>query len=170
MMSLAEQAERTAFHDASLEACSSEGDSLPLEFQDIAIDIGKEEYYRASIILSGVREIRCFGEPVAQLTMEGEGEVLQFHRGEGKALLLLEWHSYKPKTAVLPNMRLSMPPRPSRSRNRMDSLPKDGAAEPVGDRRQGAKTPDKSQGGTRGVIPVTHLNRRLDAGVTGLGP
>ena len=32
--------------------------------------------------------------------MEGEGEVLQFHRGEGKALLLLEWHSYQPHAAV----------------------------------------------------------------------
>ena len=40
-MSLSDQAERTAFHDASLEACSLEGDSLLLEFQDIAIDWGK---------------------------------------------------------------------------------------------------------------------------------
>ncbi len=100
MTSLAEQVERTAFHDASLDACSSKGDALLLEFQDISIEIGKEEYYRASVVLSGVREIRRFGEPVAQLTMEGEGEVLQFHRGEGKALLLLEWHSYQPHAAV----------------------------------------------------------------------
>ena len=98
MTSLAEQVERTAFHDVSLEACSSKGDALLLEFQDISIEIGKEEYYRASVVLSGVREIRRFGEPVAQLTMEGE--VLQFHRGEGKALLLLEWHSYQPHAAV----------------------------------------------------------------------
>ena len=44
MMSLTEQAERTAFHDASLERCLSEGDSLLLEFQNISVDIGKEEY------------------------------------------------------------------------------------------------------------------------------
>ena len=104
MTSLVEQAERTAFHDASLERCVSDGDSLLLEFQDIIqdiiIDMGKEEYYSASVVPSGVREIRRFGEPVAQLTLEGDGEVLQFHRGEGKALLLLEWHSYKPKTIV----------------------------------------------------------------------
>ena len=71
-----------------------------LEFQDISIEIGKEEYHSASVVLSGVREIRRFDEPVAQLTMEGEGEVLQFHRGEGKALLLLEWHSYQPHATV----------------------------------------------------------------------
>lgn len=71
-----------------------------LEFQGIVIDIGKEEYYRASVVLSGVQEIRRFGKPIAQLTLEGDDEVLQFHRGEGKALLLLEWHSYQPHTIV----------------------------------------------------------------------
>ena len=129
MMSLAEQLERTVFHDASLEACSLEGDSLLLEFQDIAIDWGKGEYYSTSVVLSGVREIRRFDEPVAQLTMEGEGEVLQFYRGEGKALLLLEWHSHQPHAAVFARYEI-MPPRLSRSRNRMDSAPEGGAAEP----------------------------------------
>ena len=32
---------------------------------------------RFSVVLSGVRGIRRFDEPVAQLTMEGDGEVLQ---------------------------------------------------------------------------------------------
>ena len=71
-----------------------------LEFQVIVIDVGKEEYYRVSVIFSGVREIRRFGKPIAQMTLEGDGEVLQFHRGEGKALLLIEWHSYQPHTTV----------------------------------------------------------------------
>ncbi len=48
------------------------------------------------MVLSGVRAIRRFDEPVAQLTMEGEGEVLQFRRGEGTALLLVEWATYQP--------------------------------------------------------------------------
>lgn len=99
-MSLTEHVENTAFHDASLERCLSEGDSLRFEFQNIIIDIDKEEYYSATVILNGVREIRRFEEPVAQLTMEGEGEVLQFHKGEGRALLLLEWHTYRPNTNI----------------------------------------------------------------------
>ncbi len=98
MTSLTEQAERTRFHDAGLERCVSEGDSLRLEFENIIIDVDEEEYYRAAVILSGVREIRRFDVPVAQLTMEGEGEVLQFHKGEGRALLLVEWHTYQPTT------------------------------------------------------------------------
>jgi len=131
MMSLTEQAERTTFQDAPLERCLSEGDSLLLEFQNLTVDIGREGYYRATVVLSGVQEIKRFDEPVTQLTFEGEGEgeVLQFHRGEGKALLLVEWHSYQPSTSVLPNTRLSMPPLPSPSRNRMNSWSEGGAAE-----------------------------------------
>ncbi len=98
MTSLTEQLECTRFHDASLEECALEGDSLRLEFQDISLEWGKEEYYSAIVILSGVRAIRRFDVPVAQLTMEGEGEVLQFRRGEGRALLLVEWHTYQPTT------------------------------------------------------------------------
>ncbi len=98
MTGLTEQLERTAFHDASLERCLSERDSLRLEFQNIIIDVDKEEYYSATVTLNGVREIRRFEEPVAQLAMEGEGEVLQFHKGEGRALLLVEWHTYQPTT------------------------------------------------------------------------
>ncbi len=97
MTSLTEQLERTVFHDASLEDCASEGDTLRLEFQDISLEWG-EEYYRASVVLSGVRTIRRFDEPVAQLAMEGDGEVLQFRKGEGRALLLVEWHTYQPTT------------------------------------------------------------------------
>jgi len=100
MMSLTEQVESTAFHDASLDQCVSEGDTLRFEFQNIIIDIENDEYYRASVVLSGVREIRRFDEPVAQLTMEGSGEVLQFHKGEGKALLLVQWHTFQPNTNV----------------------------------------------------------------------
>lgn len=100
MMSLTEQVESTELHDASFEQCVSEGDTLRLEFQNIIIEIGKEEYYRASVILNGVREIRRFNEPIAQLAMEGDGEVLEFHRGEGKALLLVEWHFYQPNARI----------------------------------------------------------------------
>ena len=100
MTSLTEQVENTDFHDASLERCSQEGASLQMDFQDILFDIEKEEYYSATVILSGVREIRRLGEPVARLTMEGEGEVLQFHKGEGRALLLVEWHTYQPNTTT----------------------------------------------------------------------
>lgn len=98
MTSLTEQLERTVFHDASLEECVSEGDTVRLEFQDISLEWGKEEYYRASVVLGGVRAIRRFDVPVAQVAMEGEGEVLQFRRGEGRALLLVEWHTYQPTT------------------------------------------------------------------------
>ena len=69
-----------------------------MNFQDILFDIENEEYYSASVILNGVREIRRFDEKVAQLAMEGDGEVLQFHRGKGRALLLVEWHTYQPNT------------------------------------------------------------------------
>ena len=96
MTSLTEQAERTRFHDAGLEECVAEGDSLRLEFENIIIDTGTEEYYRATVVFSGVREIRRFDVPVAQLTMEGDGEVLQFRRGEGTALLLVNWIIYQP--------------------------------------------------------------------------
>ncbi len=100
MISLTEKAERTRFHDASLGKCLSEGNLLQLKFQNIITDIGTEEYSRASVVLSGVQEIRRFDEPVAQLTTEGEGKVLQFHRGEGKARLLVEWHFYQPNARV----------------------------------------------------------------------
>ena len=96
MTSLTEQLERTVFHDASLEECVSEGDALRLEFQDISLEWGKEEYYRASVVLSGIRQIRRFDVPVAQLTMEGEGEVLQFRRGDSTALLLVDWIVHQP--------------------------------------------------------------------------
>lgn len=99
-MSLTEQIESTDFHDASFEQCVLEGGTLRFKFQNIVIEIGKEEYYRASVVLSGVREIRRFDEPIAQLTMEGDGEVLEFHRGEGKALLLVEWHFYQPNARI----------------------------------------------------------------------
>ena len=42
MTSLTEQLERTVFHDASLEGCVPEGDSLRLEFQNISLEWGKE--------------------------------------------------------------------------------------------------------------------------------
>lgn len=101
MISLTEQIERTVFHDAELERCSTEGDTLQLQFKNIALEWGKEQYYRALVTLSSVREIRRFDEPVAQLTLEGDGsDVLQFRRGEGKALLLIEWHYYQQKTHV----------------------------------------------------------------------
>ena len=98
MTSLTEQLERTAFHDASVAECVSEKDTLRLEFQDISLEWGKEEYYSATVVLSGVREIRRFDELLPQPTMEGDGEVLQFHRGKGRALLLVEWHTYQPST------------------------------------------------------------------------
>lgn len=100
MMSLTKQIENTDFHDASFARCLQEGNSLQMHFQDILLDTEKEEYYSATVTLNGVREIRHLGKPVAQLTMEGEGEVLQFHRGEGRALLLLEWHTYQPNTTT----------------------------------------------------------------------
>lgn len=101
MISLTKQIERTVFHDAELERCSTEGNSLHFYFRDIVLEWGKEEYYRALVTLSGVREIRRFDEPVAQLTLEGDGsDVLQFRRGEGKALLLIEWHYYQHKAHV----------------------------------------------------------------------
>lgn len=101
MISLTEQIESTVFHDAELECCWIKGDQLQLQFKDIVLEWGKEEYYRALVTLSGVREIRRFDEPVAQLTLEGDGsDVLQFRRGEGKALLLIEWHYYQQKAHV----------------------------------------------------------------------
>ncbi len=100
MMSLTEQVEGTRFHDSGLTKCVSEGDSLLLEFKNIIIDVGTEEYYSASVILNGVREIRRFDEPIAHLAMEGDGEVLEFHRGEGKALMLVEWHFYQPNAHI----------------------------------------------------------------------
>ncbi len=101
MISLPEQIERTVFHDAELECCWTKEDLLHLQFRDIVLEWGKEEYYRALVTLSGVREIRRFDQPVAQLTLEGDGsDVLQFRRGEGKALLLIEWHYYQQKTHV----------------------------------------------------------------------
>ncbi len=100
MTSLNEEVQRTAFHDSTLERCLQNGDLLQMDFQDILFDIEKEEYYSATVILSGVREIRRFGEPMAQLRMEGDGEVLQFHKGEGQALLLVEWHTYQPNTTT----------------------------------------------------------------------
>lgn len=98
MTSLVEDIQRTAFHDSTLEKCWQEGDSLQMSFQDILFDVEKEEYYSATVILGGVREIRRLGKPVTQLIMEGDGEVLQFHKGEGRALLLIEWHTYQPNT------------------------------------------------------------------------
>lgn len=96
MTSLTEQIERTVFHDAELGRCLTEGDSVKLYFRDIALEWGKEEYYSALVTLSGVREIRRFDEPVAQLTLEGDGsDVLQFRKGEGRALLLIEWHHFQ---------------------------------------------------------------------------
>lgn len=96
MTSLTEQIEQTLFHDAELERCSTEGDSLQLHFRDIALEWGKEEYYSALVTLSGVQKIRRFDEPVAQLTLEGDGsDVLQFRKGEGRAVLLIEWHHFQ---------------------------------------------------------------------------
>ncbi len=100
MMSLTEQVECTEFHDSTLGRCLSKGESLRLGFYDILVDFENEVYFRSTVILSGVREIRRFDEPIPQLTVEGDCEVLQFHRGEGKALLLVEWHAYQPNTTV----------------------------------------------------------------------
>lgn len=95
-MSLTDQIEETVFHDADLVRCSTEGDTLTLRFRNIALEWGQEEYYGAVVVLSGVREIRRFDKPVAQLLSEGEGaDVLQFRRGEGTALLLVEWIYYR---------------------------------------------------------------------------
>ena len=69
---------------------------MTLQFRNIALEWGQEEYYSAVVVLSGVREIRRFDKPVAQLLSEGEGaDVLQFRRGEGTALLLVEWIYYR---------------------------------------------------------------------------
>ena len=101
MVSLAEQLERTDFHDADLGKCVSDGNTLYLYFRNICLEPGKEEYYSASVVLRGVREIRRDGAPVSELRLEGEGsDVLQVHRGEGRALLLIEWHSYRPRADV----------------------------------------------------------------------
>lgn len=98
-MSLTDQIEETVFHDADLARCSTEGDTLTLQFRNIALEWGQEEYYSAVVVLSGVREIRRFDKPVAQLLSEGEGaDVLQFRRGEGTALLLVEWIYYRQPT------------------------------------------------------------------------
>ncbi len=95
-MSLTDQIEETVFHDADLARCSTEGDTLTLQFRNIALEWGQEEYYTAVVALTGIREIRRFDEPVAQLFLEGEGaDVLQFRRGEGTALLLVERIYYR---------------------------------------------------------------------------
>ena len=95
-MSLTDQIEETVFHDADLVRCSTEENTLTLQFRNIALEWGQEEYYSAVVVLSGVREIRRFDKPVAQLLSEGEGaDVLQFRRGEGTALLLVEWIYYR---------------------------------------------------------------------------
>ena len=100
-MSLTDQIEETVFHDADLARCLTEGDTLTLQFRNIALEWGQEEYYSAVIVLGGVREIRRFDKPVAQLLSEGEGaDVLQFRRGEGTALLLVEWIYYRQPTNV----------------------------------------------------------------------
>ena len=95
-MSLTDQIEETVFHDADLVRCSTAGDTLTLQFRNIALEWGQEEYYSAVVVLSGVREVRRFDKPVAQLLSEGEGaDVLQFRPGEGTALLLVEWIYYR---------------------------------------------------------------------------
>ncbi len=101
MVNLAEQLEKTAFHDAELGRCVSDGDTLYLHFRNIGLERGKEEYYSASVVLRGVREIRRNSMPVAELKLESNSsDVLQFHRGEGKALLLIEWGFYRPPVNV----------------------------------------------------------------------
>lgn len=85
MISLPEQIERTVFHDAKLECCWTKEDVLHLQFIDIVVEWGKEEHYRALVTLSGVGEIKRFDEPVAQLTLEGDGsDVLQFRLYQDK--------------------------------------------------------------------------------------
>lgn len=95
-MSLTDKVEETVFHDADLVRCSTEEDTLTFQFRNIALEWGQEEYYSAVVVLRGVQEIRRFDKPVAQLLSEGEGaDVLQFRRGEGTALLLVEWIYYR---------------------------------------------------------------------------
>lgn len=101
MVSLAEQLERTKFHDAELARCVSDGSTLCLHFRNISLRDGKEEYYSAHVVLRGVQKIQCNGTPIPELKLEGEGsDVLQFHRGDGKALLLIEWQSYRQNSFV----------------------------------------------------------------------
>lgn len=101
MVSLAEQLEKTDFHDAELGKCFSDGDTLHLHFRNIGLESGKEEYYSASVVLRGVREIRRNGTAVPEMKLESSSsDVLQFHRGEGTALLLIEWGFYQPRADV----------------------------------------------------------------------
>lgn len=97
MVSLTEQLERTAFHDAELWKCKSHDDKLYLYVRNISLALEREQYYSALVTLRGVHQIRRNSAPISELTLEGEGsDVLQFHRGEGTALLLVEWQSYRP--------------------------------------------------------------------------
>ncbi len=101
MVSLAEQLKRTKFHDAELGRCVSDGDTLYLHFRNISLRDGKEEYYSAEVVLRGVHEVRHNDTPIPELRLEGDGsDVLQFRRGDGKALLLIEWQSYRQNSFV----------------------------------------------------------------------
>lgn len=94
-MNLAAELERTEFHDSDLPAFVFEDDTLRLQFHNIILEIGTEEHYSALVILHGVREMRRFGVVVPTLAFEGEDcEVLQFHRGDGRASLLVSWNYY----------------------------------------------------------------------------
>ena len=49
----------------------------------------------------GVREIKRDKAPIKEMKIEGDGnDVLQFHRGDGKALLLVQWDFYRPRAGV----------------------------------------------------------------------
>ncbi len=73
----------------------------PSVFPQYPLEIGKEEYYSASVNLKGVREIRRDKAPIKEMTIEGDGnDVLQFHRGDRKALLLVQWDFYRPRAGV----------------------------------------------------------------------
>ena len=98
MAGLAEQLEKTDFHDSELGRCFSVGDALHLHFRNIGLECGKDEYYAAHIVLRGVRKITQNDVAVSELNLESESsDVLQFHRGEGRALLLIEWGFYRPR-------------------------------------------------------------------------
>ncbi len=121
MVILAEQLENTDFHDSSLARCVSEGDTLHLFFRNIHLEIGKEEYYSASVTLRGVREIRRDKAPIREMKIEGDGnDVLQFHRGDGKALLLVQWDFYRPRAGVYAESHSS--PHFADAKNPLNSL------------------------------------------------
>lgn len=99
-MSIIELVERTGFHDAELTVMQMLGDRVYLQFEDVGIEIGSDDLYRANLNLGGVHKVTRDGVAVSTLYVEGEGSsVIQFERSGSTATLVLDWISYTRRTS-----------------------------------------------------------------------